>query len=302
MISVIVPNYNHSQFLKPRIESILSQTYTDFELIILDDASEDDSRLIIEEYRDHPKVSHIVFNTQNNGSTFSQWEKGLKLAKGDWIWIAESDDSSDPEFLKSLVSKINLDSHIKVVYCRSWRIDENNINHGIHLWGEETDPSHWVNDFLIDGDIEVVIHLWKRNFIPNASAVLFNKEKALSVIDAILPFKYSGDWYFWALMIHDSKIYFHSGVLNYFRRHSSAVSERPGREGIVGRTKENMKVLSLLKKKFPIILMNPLSHKWIIKEWDARKKDLGIFQYYNPPFYFGLKLLFYKRVFNKIMS
>jgi glycosyltransferase involved in cell wall biosynthesis len=300
MISVIVPNYNHSQFLKPRIESILSQTYTDFELIILDDASEDDSHLIIDEYRDHPKVSHVIINSHNNGSTFKQWKRGLDVAKGDWIWIAESDDLSDPKFLSSLIQKINLHPNINVIYCRSWRIDENDNSYGVHLWGEESDLLHWQNDFLNDGNREVVNHLWKRNFIPNASAVLFKKDKASSVIDTILPFKFSGDWYFWALMIHNSKIYFHAEVLNYFRRHSSAVSERPGREGIVERTKENMKVPSLLKKKYPDILMNPLSHKWIIKEWEARKKYLNIWEYYNPPFYFRLKLFFLKRAFYQL--
>ena len=51
MVSVVVPSYNHSKYLKQRIDSVLSQTYTDFELIILDDCSPDDSRDVIEKYR-----------------------------------------------------------------------------------------------------------------------------------------------------------------------------------------------------------------------------------------------------------
>ena len=54
-ISVIIPNYNHAVFLKERIESVLNQTYTNFELIILDDCSTDNSRDIIEFYRQHHK-------------------------------------------------------------------------------------------------------------------------------------------------------------------------------------------------------------------------------------------------------
>src|SRR6187431_17527 len=91
-VSVIIPNYNHADFLMQRIVSILNQTYQDFELIILDDCSSDKSREIIEHYRTHPKVSHIVYNAENSGSTFKQWKLGLDYAKGDWIWIAESDD------------------------------------------------------------------------------------------------------------------------------------------------------------------------------------------------------------------
>ena len=62
LVSVIIPSYNHEKFLKERIDSVLNQTFQDFELIILDDLSPDNSREIIESYRAHPKVSHIIFN------------------------------------------------------------------------------------------------------------------------------------------------------------------------------------------------------------------------------------------------
>lgn len=72
-VSVIVPNYNHHKFLNARLDSILKQTYQNFEIIILDDCSTDENRDIIELYRNHPKVSHIIHNTKNSGSTFIQW-------------------------------------------------------------------------------------------------------------------------------------------------------------------------------------------------------------------------------------
>ena len=71
MVSVIVPNYCHEPYLKERLDSILSQTYEDFELIILDDCSNDRSRDVIEQYSSNPHVSHIVYNEKNSGSTFS---------------------------------------------------------------------------------------------------------------------------------------------------------------------------------------------------------------------------------------
>ena len=75
LISVIVPNYNHASFLKQRIDSILNQTFQDFELIILDDCSTDNSREIIETYRNHLKVSHIIYNTENSGSLLNNGKK-----------------------------------------------------------------------------------------------------------------------------------------------------------------------------------------------------------------------------------
>ena len=62
-VSVIVPNYCHAPYLEQRIESILQQTFQDFELILLDDCSTDGSREILERYRNHPKVSGIFYPT-----------------------------------------------------------------------------------------------------------------------------------------------------------------------------------------------------------------------------------------------
>src|ERR1700752_3159230 len=75
-VSVIIPNYNHATFLIERIDSILCQTFQDFELIILDDCSNDNSRSIIEKYHGHEKISHIIYNPTNSGSPFMQWQKG----------------------------------------------------------------------------------------------------------------------------------------------------------------------------------------------------------------------------------
>lgn len=62
LVSVIVPNYNYARFLRQRIDSILLQDFTDYELILLDDASSDDSRSILESYRSNPHTACIVCN------------------------------------------------------------------------------------------------------------------------------------------------------------------------------------------------------------------------------------------------
>src|ERR1700754_4049695 len=90
-VSVIVPNYNHERFLQRRLDTIFSQHYQEFEVIILDDRSGDGSLDILRKYSHHPKVSHNIYNAENSGSTFVQWRKGLQLAKGEFVWIAESD-------------------------------------------------------------------------------------------------------------------------------------------------------------------------------------------------------------------
>src|SRR5579872_4420041 len=123
-VSVIIPNYNHAKFLVQRIESVLNQTFTDFEIILMDDKSTDNSLEIIERYRHYPKLSKIILNETNSGSTFKQWNKGIREAKGEYIWIAESDDYADEKFLENLVSIIESNGNVGMAYCQSFDVDD----------------------------------------------------------------------------------------------------------------------------------------------------------------------------------
>ena len=104
MVSVIIPNYCHAPYLRQRIDSVLAQSYPDFEVVLLDDCSTDGSREVIERYRNHPRIKQIVYNDRNGGSAFAQWRKGFALTQGEYIWIAESDDYADPAFLERCVA------------------------------------------------------------------------------------------------------------------------------------------------------------------------------------------------------
>ena len=102
-VSVIVPNFNYGEVLANRLESIFEQSYPVFEIIILDDASTDDSRKVIDEVLARTgRSATVVENDRNSGSVFGQWETGIRLARGDYVWIAEADDSSKPAFLSAL--------------------------------------------------------------------------------------------------------------------------------------------------------------------------------------------------------
>src|SRR5437899_5669846 len=100
-VSVIVPNYNHARYLRKRIETVLAQTYQDFEVILLDDGSTDESREILSSYASGSRV-RAEFNERNSGPPFKQWNKGVGLAQGKYVWIAESDDYADPTVLERL--------------------------------------------------------------------------------------------------------------------------------------------------------------------------------------------------------
>ena len=105
-VSIIVPNYNHATFLEERLDSIFHQTLQDFEVILLDDSSIDNSIEILNKYASNSKISHFIINKKNSGSPFKQWKKGIDLARGDYLWIAESDDTCDLNFLEEQVKAL----------------------------------------------------------------------------------------------------------------------------------------------------------------------------------------------------
>lgn len=121
-VSVIIPNYNHARYLDQRIQSVLNQTYQDFEVIFLDDASTDNSNEVVAKYVDDPRFS-AVYNQVNSGSPFKQWNRGVREAQGEYIWIAESDDYADATLLEELVERLDSYPQAGIAYCQSWQVD-----------------------------------------------------------------------------------------------------------------------------------------------------------------------------------
>jgi glycosyltransferase involved in cell wall biosynthesis/predicted SAM-dependent methyltransferase len=223
-VSVIVPNYNHSRYLPQRIESILGQTYQDFELILMDDCSTDDSLQILERYRGHPKVSGILYNQTNSGSTFRQWNKGVAQARGDYIWIAESDDWAEPDFLQTLIAVLENNPEVGIAYCQSYSINE--TNQVLGTWKVHTndlDHDRFAKDFIMSGNEYIINYLIYKNTIPNASAVLFKKEKYLEVGGADESIKVSSDWRLWIKLSQVGSVVFVHKELNYYRTHHNTV-------------------------------------------------------------------------------
>src|SRR5947208_15578803 len=123
MLSVIIPNYNHGVFLKERIESVINQTERAIEIIILDDNSKNNSQEIIKEFAARDKRIKFEFNLKNSGSVFQQWQKGISQASHDLIWIAESDDSCDNNFLSAIIPYFRKDKKIVLAFADSYIID-----------------------------------------------------------------------------------------------------------------------------------------------------------------------------------
>ncbi|WHP04862.1 MULTISPECIES: glycosyltransferase [Acinetobacter] len=224
-VSVILPNYNHEKYLEERIESILAQTFQDFELIIMDDCSTDQSIKVLEKYKYHPKVSQFIINKTNTGSTFSQWNYGVSLAKGKYIWIAESDDIAKENLLESLVLVLDKNPDVVLAYCQSLQIDEHRVING--SWYEWTkvfgEKNIFSEAFIMNGEEFIETYMLYRNVIPNASAVIFRKKTYNEVGGGLPLLRYTGDWYLWVKLLSKGNIFFSNKELNFFRRHQTSV-------------------------------------------------------------------------------
>jgi len=206
-------------------------------VLILDDVSTDNSKLVIEKYRTNPKVAEIVYNETNSGSTFKQWQKGLGMAKGELIWIAESDDWCENNFLEVLVAGMLKQPGCVLAYTQSCIIDANNniqrLTRGANL--EE----------FMDGKAFIKQHLLKGTSIINASMAIFKKEAFINMPLDFIHFKFSGDWLFWIETAKQGNVFISGRVLNYFRKHDKDVSGKAYASGI--NFIENLKIILLLK-------------------------------------------------------
>lgn len=128
LVSIITPNYNSARFIGETIESVLAQTYTNWELIIIDDNSTDNSLEVLEQYQDHPKI-RIISNSVNSGAAICR-NQAIEIAKGRFIAFLDSDDVWYPEKLEKQINFMHNNQHV-FTYTAYDKINEqgNEIGH-----------------------------------------------------------------------------------------------------------------------------------------------------------------------------
>jgi O-antigen biosynthesis protein len=229
-VSVVVPNYNYAHHLPHRIASILNQSLPVWEIIFLDDRSSDDSVNVARQLLHNCSVRYrIVENEENSGSVFSQWQKGVNLAEGDIVWIAEADDWAARDFLKTAAAAFQ-DPDVAVSYTQSNQVSgEGEILSASYLdYVIDVDPARWRCPFVTEGTDELAEGLSVKNTLPNVSGVLFRQDALQRVLsehmDEILAYRVAGDWCVYARMAGEGKFAYDPRPLNYHRRHADSVT------------------------------------------------------------------------------
>lgn len=282
-VSIIIPNFNHARFLRKRLNSIFNQTFQDFEIIYIDDASTDQSNEIVREYNNDDRIQ-IFENRANTGTPFRQWNRGADMAKGEYIWIAESDDYAEASLLEKLISLLDANPSVGLSFCQSMTVDE----HGsiLGLWEPSgIDPSRWKQNFLNNGVDECRHYLSFVNTIPNVSAVVFRKNIYTQAGCAPEGMKLAGDWLTWIKMLMISDIAHLAEPLNFFRRSSQSVSVNAFVSSV--RVKERYLVSGYildnldLDKDVKDLILERLMDDWLIfaksdKWWRLLRENLTI--------------------------
>lgn len=226
LISVVIPNYNHGQFLAERIDSVLNQTYRNFEIIILDDCSTDNSLEIINDYqRRFPSLIKVMANEKNSGNIFRQWRKGISAASGAFIWICESDDFVEPDFLEHLLPAL-ADESVMIAFGRiQFATADGTPYEGLDAYRERAEPGIWSKKIARPAKAWFHGAFGASNVIANVGGCLIRNQPVEDEIWKVAEtFKILGDWYLYLMLSRGGKIAYAPESVSYFRQHKANTS------------------------------------------------------------------------------
>jgi glycosyltransferase involved in cell wall biosynthesis len=145
-VSILLPVYNDSAYIDKALHSIFGQISPDFEVIVSDDASSDNSLDICRDWAKKDKRIRIIANAKNQGMT-SNWNQALQEAKGDFVAKLDADDVMQPLFLETLLHDLNSNSEITMACCRTLSCNEALEPHASYL-GDYAFVRHGLNPLM----------------------------------------------------------------------------------------------------------------------------------------------------------
>ena len=274
-ISIITASYNYEKYIKETIESIINQTYTNWELIIIDDGSKDNSIEIIKEYcKKDERIKLFQHEKGINKGLAETLKLGISKAQSDWIIFLEADDTIVPNYIDKKLSVLKenntvnfIFNDINIIYEDVSLKDnyEQYIEKNKQKIEENTNPTQLIN---------LLRNKQCNSLIPTFSCVMIRKE-LLSNIDFCSPVKPWLDYYLWLQIAQKTNCYYINEKLTNWRRHSVSYITKPIPELHV--IKFRLKQLVLLKFYKPV-LKSILNHtrKLIIKV-KSREKEVILF-------------------------
>jgi glycosyltransferase involved in cell wall biosynthesis len=210
LVSVLIPTYNKADFIKEAIESVLAQTYENFELIIVDDCSSDNTADIVKEFLDDNRVK--FFQNERNLGIGGNWNKTLSYAKGKYIKYLMADDKFEPYLLEKYV-KI-MEAHKQVSMVTSYR----------GIFGDVSSVIKQPETGLVDSKRAIELTLKHGNWIGEPTTVMFRKDN-LWVGTFKTEFKFLLDIDMWIRQLVCGPLYVIPEVLTWFRQYGGQTTK-----------------------------------------------------------------------------
>jgi glycosyltransferase involved in cell wall biosynthesis len=215
-ITVAIPTYNRSQYLKKAIKSVISQTFEDFELIVIDNASSDNTSEMVHSFSD-PRIKY--FRNKYNIGMIKNWNRAIKLARGQYLLILGDDDKLKPNFLEKSVAIHKRYPFLGFTFCHCNKVDEK--GNVICLWGYK-----FFKGGYIKGPQYLKFTIENGCCMTNSSTALVRKK----VYDKVGVYKEvygqnTFDFNMWLRIANAYDVFFINEVLVDYRVHSNQVSE-----------------------------------------------------------------------------
>lgn len=203
LVSIIMPSYNTAKYIAESIQSVLNQSYINWELIIVDDCSTDNTDDVVKPYLNDTRISYLK-NGKNSGAAVSR-NRALREAKGKWIAFLDSDDLWLPEKLEKQIAFMkNNDYHFS--YTRYIEIDEESKPNGKYVAGPKRITKHGMYNYC-----------W-----PGCLTVMYDAEK-IGIVQ-ISDLKKNNDYAMWLKAIRFSNCFLLNMTLGKYRKRSGSIS------------------------------------------------------------------------------
>lgn len=243
-VSICLPVYNGALFLEDAIESVLCQSFEDFELIIVDDHSSDRSREIVDDYARQDKRIIKAFN-ENNLGLFANYNRCLSQAQGEFIKPFAQDDLLHPSIVKKSLAVLNTEPSVSLVSCHRRSID----SAGQLLRADDmvSSADAFPCDEVVDGKLVVRKCLFPVvNYIGEPTTVMFRRANVGNGFDQL--FHHIGDLEYWLRLLMEGSYFHVSETLCNFRRHERAAT-LVNAKGLLG----GIDLVNMARKYAPVI-------------------------------------------------
>lgn len=204
LVSIIMPSYNTASFISQSIDSVLAQTYENWELIIVDDCSTDETKEVVSNYQKKDDRIHFFVNEKNSGAAISR-NKAIELSKGEWIAFLDSDDIWEKDKLKNQILFMEKNRY-DFTYTKYEEINDKSEPLGIIVSGPKK-----IKKWLMYG------YCW-----PGCLTVMYNQKRIGKI--KVVDIKKNNDYAMWLKISKKANCFLYPEVLGYYRKRSGSIS------------------------------------------------------------------------------